>query len=41
MNFIERSDIEWKSVPYLRQGQSFIYDYTLELNQPLASWDVC
>ena len=40
MNFIERSDIEWKQVKYLRQGETFTYDYKLMLNEPLASWDV-
>ncbi len=40
MNFIKRSDIEWKEVGYLRQGETFNYDYTLTLNEPLASWDV-
>ena len=40
MKFIERNDIEWKEVGYLRQGETFNYDYTLTLNEPLASWDV-
>jgi len=40
MNFIERSDIQWKEVNYLRQGETFNYDYKLILNEPLASWDV-
>jgi FkbM family methyltransferase len=40
MNFIERSDIKWKTVPYLRQGETFVYDYSLQLNEPLANWDV-
>jgi FkbM family methyltransferase len=40
MMFIERSDIDWKEVGYLRQGETFNYDYTLTLNEPLASWDV-
>jgi len=40
MNFIERSDIVWKTVPYIRQGETRNYDYNLELNEPLASWDV-
>ena len=40
MNFIERSEIVWKTVPYLRQGQTKVYDYRLKLNEPLASWDV-
>lgn len=31
---------EWKTVPYLRKGESRDYDYTLILNEPLASWDV-
>ncbi len=40
MNFIERDNIEWKTVPYLRKGESFEYEYSLVLNEPLASWDV-
>ena len=37
---IKKSDIEWKRVGYLRQGQSLDYDYYFYLNEPLASWDV-
>lgn len=40
MNFIERSDIVWKDVPYIRKGETRNYEYTLTLNEPLASWDV-
>lgn len=40
MNFIERSDIVWKQVPYIRKGQTKNYEYKLTLNEPLASWDV-
>lgn len=40
MNYIEPKNIEWKSVKYLRQGETFDYDYELILNEPLASWDV-
>ena len=40
MNLIPPADIEWKQVNYLRQGQTFEYDYRLWLNEPLASWDV-
>jgi len=40
MMFIEINDIDWKEVGYLRQGETFNYDYTLTLNEPLASWDV-
>lgn len=40
MNFIPVEKIEWKKVKYLRQGESFNYDYELILNEPLASWDV-
>lgn len=40
MNFIERSNIVWKDVPYIRQGETRNYDYNLTLNEPLASWDV-
>lgn len=40
MNFIKPSDIVWKQVKYLRQGQTFEYDYHFWLNEPLASWDV-
>lgn len=40
MNFIAKDKIEWKLVKYLRQGESFNYDYELWLNEPLASWDV-
>lgn len=40
MNFIHRDKIVWKKVNYLRQGESLNYDYTLYLNEPLASWDV-
>jgi len=31
---------DWKKVNYLRKGQSFNYDYQIELPEPLASWDV-
>lgn len=37
---IPRDQINWKEVGYLRQGQTRNYDYTLWLNEPLASWDV-
>lgn len=40
MKFIERNDIDWKTVSYLRKGESFDYEYSLVLNEPLASWDV-
>jgi FkbM family methyltransferase len=40
MIFIERQDIKWKTVPYLRQGETRNYDYNLQLNEPLANWDV-
>ncbi len=40
MNYIKTSDIEWKKVGYLRQGQTTAYDYWFYLNEPLASWDV-
>lgn len=40
MNFIERSDIVWKDVPYIRKGETRNYEYALTLNEPLASWDV-
>lgn len=40
MKFIERNDIDWKVIPYLRKGESFNYEYSLTLNEPLASWDV-
>lgn len=40
MNFIKKEDVVWKKVPYLRQGETRNYDYVLELNEPLASWDV-
>lgn len=40
MNYIPKDKIEWKKVKYLRQGESFNYDYEFWLNQPLASWDV-
>lgn len=39
-NFIERNQIIWEKVRYLRQGETFNYDYELKLNEPLASWDV-
>lgn len=38
--FIPRESIIWKRVNYLRQGESKDYDYSLLLNEPLASWDV-
>jgi len=38
--FIEKENVQWKQVPYLRQGETRNYDYTLTLNEPLASWDV-
>lgn len=38
--FIERDDISWKTVPYLRKGETFNYEYNLILNEPLANWDV-
>lgn len=37
---IPRDQIQWKQVGYLRQGETRNYDYTLWLNEPLASWDV-
>lgn len=37
---IPKDKIEWKKVKYLRQGESFNYDYEMWLNEPLASWDV-
>lgn len=40
MNFISKDKIEWKRVNYLRQGWSNNYDYSLWINEPLASWDV-
>jgi FkbM family methyltransferase len=40
MEYIKQKDIEWKLVDYLRQGETRIYDYVLQLNEPLASWDV-
>lgn len=40
MNYISKNNIEWKKVKYIRQGESFNYDYELILNEPLASWDV-
>lgn len=40
MNYIKLQDVEWKQVGYLRQGETRNYDYTLWLNEPLASWDV-
>ncbi len=38
--FIPKDQIEWKKVGYLRQGETRDYDYSLILNEPLASWDV-
>lgn len=38
--FIKPEDVKWKTVRYLRKGQSFNYLYQLELNEPLANWDV-
>lgn len=38
--FIPLDQVQWKEVKYLRQGESFNYDYHLLLNEPLASWDV-
>lgn len=40
MLYIPKDQIVWKQVPYLRQGETRNYDYTLWLNEPLASWDV-
>lgn len=37
---IQQDNIKWKKVNYLRQGQSFNYDYQIWMNEPLASWDV-
>lgn len=37
---IPRDQIEWRPVRYLRQGQSFNYDYQMTLNRPLSDWDV-
>lgn len=33
-------DLQWKTVPIHRQGQTFNYNYELELPRPLADWDV-
>ena len=38
--FIAKDKVQWKVVNYLRQGETFNYDYSLILNEPLASWDV-
>src|SRR5687768_5770743 len=31
---------QWQKVGYLRKGESFDYEYSLILPEPLASWDV-
>ena len=38
--FINITDLKWKNVPIHRQGETRIYDYEIELFEPLADWDV-
>lgn len=40
MQLIPMELVKWKKVKYLRQGQTFDYDYEFTLPEPLASWDV-
>lgn len=40
MKFTSPEKAEWKTVNFIRQGESFNYDYKLVLPEPLASWDV-
>lgn len=40
MEFIPQNQVQWKTVKYLRQGETRNYDYTFILPEPLASWDV-
>ena len=38
--FIPVDELSWRTVKIHRQGETFDYNYELELFEPLASWDV-
>lgn len=39
-SFIDVENLQWQTRPIHRQGETRVYDYELELFEPLANWDV-